>query len=241
MANAVYEVKNKGHFGLAAPAYVHFTSPIRRYADLFNHRNLKRFLTGQKPASPNAQDAKHISGCEKNASAAESRVSKFYRFLYAERLIGQTFNGKISAVTRKGVFVDTEEKGIEGLIPEGGESRAASVRNGMKYLDRQGMPDFVYVHDAVRPFITLKLIQELLLTAQKSGAAAPAVNPVETVRLSDADGHYALLNRDNLKLMQTPQVICADYVRRFFLPELASQVQFTDEISVVENLAEVLS
>ncbi|MFP5470035.1 MAG: ribonuclease R [Bacteroidia bacterium] len=120
MAKAVYSPQNIGHYGLAFDYYTHFTSPIRRYADLIVHRILEQKLEGGK--NPNFKleilDAvcKHISGMEKLAVDAERASIKFMQVKYLSDRIGEVFDGKISGVTEWGIFVELNQNKCEGLI-----------------------------------------------------------------------------------------------------------------------------
>ncbi|HZB90461.1 MAG TPA: ribonuclease R [Stellaceae bacterium] len=122
-AQAVYSPENVGHFGLALKRYAHFTSPIRRYADLEVHRALiggHDFGGGALPAAEAAEFAavaEHISMTERRAAAAErSAVDRYTAAFLAER-VGATFAGRINGVTRAGLFVTLAETGADGLIP----------------------------------------------------------------------------------------------------------------------------
>jgi ribonuclease R len=122
-AQAVYSPDNLGHFGLALRRYAHFTSPIRRYADLAVHRALIAGLDlgagGLPPveAADFAETAEHISMTERRAAAAErSAVDRYTAAFLAER-VGASFAGRITGATRAGLFVALAETGADGLIP----------------------------------------------------------------------------------------------------------------------------
>jgi ribonuclease R len=117
-AQAAYSPNNIGHFGLALPRYAHFTSPIRRYADLLVHRAL---VGGGAPARE-AGDAlgviaEHISATERRAAAAERSALDRYRATLMGGAIGAVFEGRITGVAPFGVFVTLPESGADGLIP----------------------------------------------------------------------------------------------------------------------------
>ncbi len=134
-SQAVYHPENIGHFGLALRRYAHFTSPIRRYADLLVHRSLiKAYGLGEGGLSEEervtmTEKAEHISTTERNSSDAErSAVDRFTAAWMSER-IGAEFSGVINGVTRFGLFVTLDENGADGLIP------------------MRTLPDDYYIHD----------------------------------------------------------------------------------------------
>jgi ribonuclease R len=129
-AQALYSPENIGHFGLALRRYAHFTSPIRRYADLLVHRALvgghnaagEDFGEGESPKMPLAAFAaigEHISQTERRAAAAERSAVDRYTAAYLAARVGATFVGRINGVTRFGLFVTLEESGADGLVPIG--------------------------------------------------------------------------------------------------------------------------
>ncbi len=134
-AQAVYSPINLGHFGLGLRRYAHFTSPIRRYADLLVHRALiagHHFGPGALPAAEAATftDAgEHISMTERRAAAAErSAIDRYTAAFLAER-VGASFVARVSGVTRAGLFITLAETGADGLIP------------------MRALPDDYYEHD----------------------------------------------------------------------------------------------
>jgi len=123
MTQAYYNPENFGHFGLALKSYAHFTSPIRRYADLIVHRALiaahgwgKDGLTPQDVDSLD-QTAVHISETERRSMAAERDTTDRYLAAYLSERVGNEFPGRISGVARFGLFVKLDETGADGLIP----------------------------------------------------------------------------------------------------------------------------
>ena len=120
MAKAAYTVPNIGHFGLAAPSYSQFTSPIRRYADMIAHRLLFQALT--QNTLPNDQWALYnkilsdLSQREVNTVGAERDSIKYKQVEYMSSRIGQVFDGVISGVSEWGVFVEEKETRCEGLV-----------------------------------------------------------------------------------------------------------------------------
>jgi len=128
MKQATYDVVNIGHFGLAASAYLHFTSPIRRYPDLVVHRLLKYHLRkdglpsgGAAHAAPPSREqlsaiSADSSAHERRAVEAEREVVDMYRaFLMRER-VGEELDGVVTGVTNFGLFVECVEPFVEGLI-----------------------------------------------------------------------------------------------------------------------------
>jgi ribonuclease R len=123
---AVYSTDNLGHYGLALPRYSHFTSPIRRYADLTIHRALVSAVNlgeGGQSAEEAAQlprIAGLISDLERRAVAIEREAADRYLAAYLEAHIGEEFSGRIRGVTRFGLFVMLDETGADGFIPARG-------------------------------------------------------------------------------------------------------------------------
>ncbi len=123
-AQAEYSAENFGHFGLNLRRYAHFTSPIRRYADLIVHRALIRAAKLGSDGLPDGTDMRALAEIAANISATERRAMKAERET-ADRLIahfladrvGATFDGHISGVTRAGLFVELDETGADGFIP----------------------------------------------------------------------------------------------------------------------------
>ena len=121
LAKARYETRNEGHFGLASPAYLHFTSPIRRYPDLVVHRQLARWLAGPARAREISGEwlsatARHASAREENAARAERDSVELKKVEFMERHVGDHFDGTISATARFGFFVRLEAYDVEGLV-----------------------------------------------------------------------------------------------------------------------------
>jgi ribonuclease R len=122
-SQAAYDPENIGHFGLSLPRYAHFTSPIRRYADLLVHRAL---ILGLKLGAGGLSDAEvanfpdiatHISATERRAALAERDAVDRYLSAYMADKIGVRFAARISGVTRFGLFVTLDGSGASGLIP----------------------------------------------------------------------------------------------------------------------------
>ncbi|MSO77324.1 MAG: ribonuclease R [Alphaproteobacteria bacterium] len=124
-AQAVYSHENIGHFGLGLGRYAHFTSPIRRYADLLVHRALISVLglgDGGLPADGAqlvAQAGEHLSTTERRADAASRDSLDRYASQFLADRVGETFPGRIAGVTRFGLFIRLNDLGIDGLVPIG--------------------------------------------------------------------------------------------------------------------------
>lgn len=122
LKQAQYVEENEGHFGLAYPAYTHFTSPIRRYPDLLIHRAIGHLLDNHPvhEFSYTADDmnrlGKHSSMTERRADEATREVVAWLKCEYMQDKLGQVFKGKISAVTSFGIFVELDEIYVEGLV-----------------------------------------------------------------------------------------------------------------------------
>ena len=122
-SQAAYSPDNIGHFGLALPRYAHFTSPIRRYADLLVHRALIRGLRlgdgalAKDEAARFPDTAVHITATERRAQLAERDAIDRYLAAYMADKVGANFAARISGVTRFGLFVTVAESGASGLVP----------------------------------------------------------------------------------------------------------------------------
>lgn len=120
---AYYSPDNQGHFGLALAKYAHFTSPIRRYSDLLVHRGLIRALNlGDDGLTDSEIDEMEdigvqISATERRAMAAERDSTDRYMAAYLADHVGDDFIGRITGVTRFGLFVALEPSGGDGLVP----------------------------------------------------------------------------------------------------------------------------
>ena len=133
-AQAEYSPENLGHFGLSLRRYAHFTSPIRRYADLLVHRAL---ISGHhfghdglpQPVGDFKALGAHISMTERRAAAAERSAADRYTAAFLAERVGVEFAARINGVTRAGLFITLDETGADGLIP---------IRT---------LPDDYYIHD----------------------------------------------------------------------------------------------
>jgi ribonuclease R len=189
-AQAEYSPENFGHFGLNLRRYAHFTSPIRRYADLVVHRALIRGLKLGGDGLPEDVDVPALAEVAASISATERRAMKAERET-ADRLIahfladriGATFDGHISGVTRAGLFVELDDTGADGFIPARfigdeyfrfDEARRAFI--GHADTHRLGDPVTVELVEAapVAGALRFKLVRHAGALKQKTGHQPPA-------------------------------------------------------------------
>jgi len=142
MSQAVYQPDNDGHFGLAYPAYTHFTSPIRRYPDLMVHRAIRQLVRSDNQDEALLKTIRRAEGAsviskkdiypydmaallqfgeqcsltERRADDATRDVMDFLKCEYMREHVGETFDGVISTVTNFGIFVQLDDLYIEGLV-----------------------------------------------------------------------------------------------------------------------------
>lgn len=120
MSQAVYQTDNIGHFGLCYEAYLHFTSPIRRYPDLVAHRVIKNILAAESGPVYAKKDldniGAHCSMSERRADDASRTVMSWLQCIYMKDKVGNVYPGTISSVTNFGLFVELDGMGIDGLI-----------------------------------------------------------------------------------------------------------------------------
>ena len=122
-AKAIYDTHNIGHFGLALEKYAHFTSPIRRYADLLVHRSLvdafnlgSGALSQDQKARINEMTA-HITETEKLSARAERSAHDRFAAASLAKRVGEEFTGRVVGVTNAGLFVRLDKTGVDGLVP----------------------------------------------------------------------------------------------------------------------------
>ncbi len=117
LKQAVYSPDNAGHFGLAFEAYVHFTSPIRRYPDLLVHRAIKACIANRKYDGIDWEDlGRHCSETERRADDASRDVENWLKCHYMQDRVGEVFEGRVTGVTGFGIFVTLDEYFVDGLV-----------------------------------------------------------------------------------------------------------------------------
>lgn len=123
MSKALYEEKPKGHYGLVLKDYAHFTSPIRRYPDLAIHRIMTDLLKGTEKETMilrytdfAERASKQSSEREVIAMQIERKAEDCYKAEYARRHLGECYEGTISGVTQRGLFIELDN-GVEGFVP----------------------------------------------------------------------------------------------------------------------------
>jgi ribonuclease R len=185
-AQAVYSPENRGHFGLCLGKYAHFTSPIRRYADLIVHRALVSSLGfGDDGLSRQDMDeifdtAELISGTERRAMAAERETVDRLIAAHLSTQIGATFRGRIGGVVSAGLFVTLDDSGADGFIPVStvgneyyayDETRRALI--GAKTGDTYQLGDKVEVRLKEASPVAGGLLFEMMSKGRKGKPAGP--------------------------------------------------------------------
>ena len=169
MAKAIYTTNNIGHYGLAFDYYTHFTSPIRRYADVLVHRILDANLTEIHRENKETLEArcKHVSDMERAAMNAERESVKYKQMEYLQNKVGQEFTGIVSGVIEAGMFVELEESRAEGMIPfrtmGRGFSQIAPFKAGSRTGDQFTIGQLVRVRIARIDMSTRQMDLELVM------------------------------------------------------------------------------
>jgi ribonuclease R len=135
LPKALYSTENKGHFALALPCYAHFTSPIRRYADLLVHRSLIKSLQGNQTNKKEKEfyqkTAEKLNQREVESASAERESIACKQVEYMLNRIGQTYKGIITGVTEWGIYVSEVETKAEGMV------RLRSLKDDYYVLDKE--------------------------------------------------------------------------------------------------------
>jgi ribonuclease R len=137
MEKARYDVSDTGHYGLAAEGYCHFTSPIRRYADLIDHRIVKACLIRRAKRLPRELETKLpvaaelCSQREVRADEAEREAMRIKSLRFMEAFLGDVLEGTIVGVLNSGFFVEISEHWVQGMVPRD------MLRDDSYYLDQE--------------------------------------------------------------------------------------------------------
>ena len=142
MSKALYEEKPKGHYGLVLKDYAHFTSPIRRYPDLAIHRIMTDMLKGTEKETMilrytdfAERTSKQSSEREVIAMQIERKAEDCYKAEYARRHLGECYEGTISGVTQRGLFIELDN-GVEGFVPASSLTPSGtSLTEGVRLTD----------------------------------------------------------------------------------------------------------
>ena len=165
-SQAAYSPDNIGHFGLALTRYAHFTSPIRRYADLLVHRSL---ISGLRLGLGGLADdevakfpdtATHITATERRAALAERDAIDRYLAAFMADKVGQRFSARISGVTRFGLFVTILPGGASGIVP------------------MSSLPDDFWHHDEMEQTLTGRRTRQVFRLSQEVEVRLTEANPV---------------------------------------------------------------
>jgi ribonuclease R len=165
-SQAEYSPENIGHFGLALTKYAHFTSPIRRYADLLVHRALITGLKlGKDGLAPDdisqfEDTAERITATERRATLAERDSTDRYLALYLQHRVGELFTARVSGVTRFGLFVTLPESGASG------------------FLSMASLPDDFWMHDEATQSLIGKRSRKTYQLAQMLDVRLVEARPV---------------------------------------------------------------
>ena len=165
-SQAAYSPDNIGHFGLALTRYAHFTSPIRRYADLLVHRTLISGLAlglgglGDNEAARFPDTATHITATERRAALAERDALDRYLAVFMADKVGGRFTARISGVTRFGLFVTILDNGASGLVP------------------MAALPDDFWHHDELEQTLTGRRTRQVFRLSQDVDVRLTEANPV---------------------------------------------------------------
>ncbi len=191
LKKAVYSPVDIGHFGLGIDRYCHFTSPIRRYPDLFNHRIVRAVLREDRAGGPVDADRRRWHGqasahaisssrSEQNAEKAEREMVRLKALRWAESRLGELFAGRVVGMVPAGLFVELDKHPVEGFVPrESLGSGARYMEERLAFVDRRGR-DEVRLGDPVDVQIVRVDLQQ---------------RDLELRRLRDNSGHRRTLKR----------------------------------------------
>lgn len=179
---AYYENKNFGHFGLSLKYYCHFTSPIRRYADLIVHRSLIGLLELNAPYRPTQnlkEVAAYISETERTAMMAERDALDRYKISYLSHRKEKVFQGIISSVNEYGLFVTLDGNGITGFVPVHhlGEDFFVYNARAASFIDRQSHINYTRGNAIVVGVIEADALKGSLILRPETQESKPQHRP----------------------------------------------------------------
>ncbi len=157
MAKAEYSTENIGHYGLGFDFYSHFTSPIRRYSDVLAHRILYQVLEGKNYRNDKEKleaQCKHISLMERKATDAERESIKYKQVEFIQNHVGEAFDGVISGIIDRGIFVELSHSKCEGMVGFDTMTEAFEVTDGRLKAVGQRTGTTYKMGDKVRVVIT---------------------------------------------------------------------------------------
>ena len=153
MSKANYSTKNIGHYGLGFEKYTHFTSPIRRYADLLVHRLISN-INNCTLSELNSR-CEHFSRTEKSYLNIERKTNKFIQLKLLEKSVGKVFNGVITGIVNWGIYIDVDGFRGEGLVP-------VNKLNNKKYYYNDALHTFISRTSGKKYILGQKLIIKIL-------------------------------------------------------------------------------
>jgi ribonuclease R len=187
MKQARYAAENLGHFGLAAPCYTHFTSPIRRYPDLVVHRILKGAIAGKLKerelellAATLPETAAHTSKRERVAMEAEREIVELKKMQFMQDKVGDEYDGFITGVTAYGFFVELVELFVEGMVHV-----STLTRDYYQYVEKrhalvgERSREMFRIGDRVRVRVAAVSLEKKQIEFVLANAALPGSRPVE--------------------------------------------------------------
>ena len=171
------------------------------------------------------------------------KIPKQFMFIDGKPLLVRTINRFAEALPNAQIIVILPKEHIsywkdlkarfevsKHRVLEGGEERFHSVRNGVISFGHN--IDYIAVHDGVRPLVSCEVIENVLNCARRHGAAIPVIHPVDSLRRLDANGGSQIVDRSEIRIVQTPQIFEAKILSSAYNVDYSPQ--FTDDASVVE-------
>lgn len=177
-------------------------------------------------------------------SRMQSSKPKQFAFLDGRPILAHTIDSIAKALPHAEIIVVLPEQHIEywnnlkarfdtakHRIVAGGDERFHSVSNGLTALNNEAK--YIAIHDGVRPFVSRELVEDLMDAARAYGAAIPVIRPVDSLRVIDNKGGSQIIDRNTIRIVQTPQIFEASTIREAYSTPFSPH--FTDDASVVES------